>query len=64
MHLNNYAQEMGFLNERERLEMILSVPNWHEDALWTWMDADGTKQGLVKILATKRQVGKRRPLDD
>ena len=53
---DSFAHEMGFESERERLEMILSVPAWHEDALWTWLDADGTKDGLLKILATKRTV--------
>jgi hypothetical protein len=42
--------------------MFLSVPQWHEDALWTWLDEDGTKQGLEKILATKRVV--RRSTED
>ena len=60
--LNGYAQEMGFESERERIEMFLSVPQWHEDALWTWLDEDGTKQGLEKILATKRVV--RRSTED
>jgi hypothetical protein len=58
--LNGYAQEMGFESERERIEMFLSVPQWHEDALWTWLDEDGTKAGLEKILNTKRPFPKRR----
>ena len=57
--LNGYAQEMGFESERERIEMFLSVPQWHEDALWRWLDEDGTKAGLEKILNTKRSVARR-----
>jgi hypothetical protein len=55
-NLNHYSVEMGFESDRDRVEMILSVPQWHEDALWTWLDTDGTKQGLLKILDTKRSV--------
>jgi hypothetical protein len=58
-NLNGFAISCGFESERERIEMFLSVPQWHEDALWTWLDEDGTKQGLEKILATKRSFPKR-----
>jgi hypothetical protein len=58
-HLNGYAISMGFADERERLEMILNVPRWAEDELWAWMDSDGTKTGLQKILGTKRIVRRR-----
>jgi hypothetical protein len=55
-NLNAYSIEMGFESDRDRVEMILSVPQWHEDALWRWLDEDGTKQGLLAILATKRKM--------
>jgi hypothetical protein len=61
-NLNHYAIDNGFESDRDRVEMILSVPQWHEDALWKWLDEDGTKEGLLKILATKRSVPKREAL--
>ena len=57
--LNGYAISMGFTSERERIEMFLSVPQYHEDALWRWLDECGTKDELLKILNTKRPVVRR-----
>jgi hypothetical protein len=58
-NLNHYSVEMGFESDRDRVEMILSVPQWHEDALWRWLDEDGTKAGLLAILSQKRAVRQR-----
>jgi hypothetical protein len=55
-NLNNYAQEQGFASDVERFEMILSVPAYLQDQLEEWLDTCGTKDGLLKILATKRPV--------
>jgi hypothetical protein len=55
-NLNNYAQEQGFASDVERFEMILNVPAYLQDQLEEWLDTDGTKQGLEKILATKAPV--------
>ena len=54
--LNGYAISMGFTSARERIEMFLSVPQYHEEALWRWLDECGTKDELLKILNTKRTV--------
>jgi hypothetical protein len=54
--LNNYAVEMGFASHMERLEMIYSVPKYLQDELERWMNEDGHKPGLEKILATRRFV--------
>jgi hypothetical protein len=58
-NLNNYAQEQGFASDVERFEMILSVPGFLQDQLERWMDEDGSRQGLEKILKTKRQQRRR-----
>jgi hypothetical protein len=54
--LSGYAIDKGFESETERLEMILNVPGWGQEALEKWLDEDGTRAGLEAILATKRFV--------
>jgi hypothetical protein len=54
--LSNYAIDKGFASERERLELILTVPSWGQEALEVWMNLDGSKDGLVRLLAAKRPV--------
>jgi hypothetical protein len=57
--LNNYAEDHGFANETERLQMILDAMDKDMDAVDHWMDFDGSKAGLAAILGRKRKV--RRP---
>ncbi len=54
--LNNYAIDSGFESERERFELILSVSADRQDQLEAWMDLDGSKEGLLKILHQKRPL--------
>jgi hypothetical protein len=53
-HLNSYAIDMGFESEIERLRLIMGVPQYKAVELETWMDQDGTKQGLLRIIEAKR----------
>jgi cytidine deaminase len=54
MRLNGYAVEMGFESESERLQMIVDAPASKTEAISAWLDTDGSKQGLIVILADKR----------
>jgi cytidine deaminase len=54
MRLNGYAIDMGFESESERLQMIVDAPASKTDAISAWLETDGSKQGLVVILADKR----------
>jgi hypothetical protein len=57
--LSNYAQEMGFESETQRLEMILDAMDRDMDAVDHWLHFDGRIEGLKAILGRKRKV--RRP---
>ena len=54
--LNGYAVSRGFKSERERLQMILTVPAYQQAELEKWLDTDGSYKGLKKILHTKAAV--------
>ena len=48
---------MGFDSEEERIKLIWSCPQYKYAELEHWMDADGTREGLLAILRAKRKVG-------
>jgi hypothetical protein len=54
--LSGYARSMGFADERERFGLILSVPTYQHPELERWLDSDGTREGLLKILNARRPV--------
>ena len=61
--LNNYAIDNGFENETQRLQMILDAMEKDEAAVEMWLDEDGTKDGLKRILELRRPVRRINPLD-
>jgi hypothetical protein len=59
--LNNYAEDLGFENETERLHMILDAMDKDMEAVDTWMDEDGSKAGLTAIIERKRKFHRATP---